>query len=147
VLFDKVCQLEVLCAAWAQVRRNRGAAGVDGETIEAIEAKGTLGFLLELREELITQRYRPQPVRRVFIPKPDGRQRPLGIPGVKDRVAQAALRIVIEPLFEASFRPGSYGFRPKRGAKQAIYDMRKWVTYGYDKVIDLDLQSYFGAPG
>jgi len=147
VLFDKVCRLEVLCAAWAQVRRNRGAAGVDGETIEAIEAKGALGFLLELREELITQRYRPQPVRRVFIPKPDGRQRPLGIPGVKDRVAQAAVRIVIEPLFEASFRPGSYGFRPKRGAKQAIYDIRKWVTYGYDQVIDLDLKSYFDTIG
>jgi RNA-directed DNA polymerase len=82
VLFDKVCSLEVLWVAWEQVRRNRGAAGVDGETIESIEAKGTLWFLLELREELIQQRYRPQPVRRVFIPKPDGRQRPLGIPTV-----------------------------------------------------------------
>ena len=140
VLFDKVCRLDVLWFAWEQVRRNRGAAGVDGETIESIEAKGALWFLLELREELIQQRYRPQPVRRVFIPKPDGRQRPLGIPGVKDRVAQAAVKIVIEPLFEASFRPGSYGFRPKRSAKQAIYDIRKWVTYGYDKVIDLDLK-------
>ena len=143
VLFDKVCSLEVLWVAWDQVRRNRGAAGVDGETIEAIEARGAPNFLLQLREELVSQRYRPQPVRRVFIPKPDGRQRPLGIPGVKDRVAQAAVKIVIEPLFEASFRPGSYGFRPKRSAKQAIYDIRKWVTYGYDKVIDLDLKSYF----
>lgn len=143
VLFDKVCSLEVLWFAWEQVRRNRGAAGVDGETIESIEARGALWFLLELREELMPQRYRPQPVRRVFIPKPDGRQRPLGIPGVRDRVAQAAVKIVIEPLFEASFRPGSYGFRPKRSATQAIYDIRKWVTYGYDKVIDLDLKSYF----
>ena len=143
VLFDKVCSLEVLWFAWEQVRRNRGAAGVDGETIESIEARGALWFLLELREELMQRRYRPQPVRRVFIPKPDGRQTPLGIPGVKDRVAQAAVKAVIEPLFEASFRPGSYGFRPKRGAKQAIYDIRKWVTYGYDKIIDLDLKSYF----
>ena len=142
VLYDKVCRLEVLEMAWDQVRRNRGAAGVDGETIEAIEVRGALGFLLELREELISERYWLQAVRWVFIPKPDGRQRPLGIPGVKDRVAQAAVRIVIEPLIEASFRPGSYGFRPKRGAKQAIYDIRKWVTYGYDKVIDLDLKSY-----
>ena len=90
VLFDKVCSLEVLWVAWEQVRRNRGAAGVDGETIESIEAKGTLWFLLELREELLQQQYRPQPVRRVFIPKPDGRQRPLGIPGVKDRIAQSS---------------------------------------------------------
>ena len=82
VLFDKVCRLDVLWCAWEQVRRNRGAAGVDGETIESIEARGPLWFLLELREELIQQKYRPQPVRRVFIPKPDGRQRPLGIPTV-----------------------------------------------------------------
>ncbi len=143
VLFDKVCSLEVLWFAWEQVRRNRGAAGVDGETIESIEARGTLWFLLELQKELIQQKYRPQPVRRVFIPKSDGRQRPLGIPRVKDRVAQAAVKAVIEPLFEASFRPGSYGFRPKRSAKQAIYDIRKCVTFGYDKVIDLDLKSYF----
>ncbi|MGD0025787.1 MAG: hypothetical protein ABSC37_14385 [Xanthobacteraceae bacterium] len=135
-MYDKVCSLEVLWVAWEQVRRNRGAPGIDGETVEAIEARGVEHFLRELQTELLEQRYRPQPVRRVFIPKPDGRQRPLGIPGVKDRVAQAAVRIVIEPLFEASFRPGSYGFRPKRGAQQAIYDIRKWVTYGYDKVID-----------
>ena len=143
VLYDKVCSLEVLWVAWEQVRRNHGAPGIDGETVEAIEAKGVEQFLCELQAELLEQRYRPQPVRRVYIPKPDGRQRPLGIPGVKDRVAQAAVRIVVEPLFEASFRPGSYGFRPKRGARQAIYDIRKWVTYGYDKVIDLDLKSYF----
>jgi retron-type reverse transcriptase len=108
-VYDKVCSKEVLDVAWNQVRRNRGAAGVDGETIDAIEAQGVEQFLAALREELTTQRYRPMPVRRVYIPKPDGRQRPLGIPRIRDRVVQAAVRLVIEPLFEASFRPGSYG--------------------------------------
>ena len=143
VLYDKVCSKEVLDVAWNQVRRNRGAAGVDGKTIEAIEADGVEQFLTSLQEELRAQRYHSAPVRRVFIPKPDGQQRPLGIPWIRDRVVQAAVRLVIEPLFEASFRPSSYGFRPKRGAKQAIADIRKWVTYGYDQVIDLDLKSYF----
>jgi len=143
VLYDKVCSVEVLEAAWETVRRNRGSAGVDDVTIEDVEAYGVERFLAELRQELLTQRYRPRPVLRVFIPKPDGRRRPLGIPRVRDRVAQAAVKIVIEPLFEASFRPGSYGFRPKRGAGQAIAEIRKWVYRGYDQVIDLDLRSYF----
>src|ERR1041385_8117421 len=142
-LYDKVYRMDILARAWREVKANAGAAGVDGQTISAIEQYGVDQFLEELATDLKQQRYRPQPVRRVFIPKPNGRQRPLGIPGVKDRVAQAAVKIVIEPLFEGSFRPGSYGFRPKRSAKQAIYDIRKWVTYGYDKVIDLDLKSYF----
>jgi retron-type reverse transcriptase len=97
VLYDKVCWMEVLWEAWAQVRRNHGSAGIDGQTIEAVEEYGVEQFLQELREELIDERYRPQPVRRVFIPKPDGRQRPLGIPRIRDRVAQAAVKIVIEP--------------------------------------------------
>lgn len=143
VLYDKVCSSEVIWTAWEKVRSNRGSAGIDGQTIEAIEAYGVDRFLAELQDELRTQRYRPDAVRRVFIPKPDGRQRPLGIPRVRDRVAQAAVKIVIEPLFEASFRPGSYGFRPKRGAREAIADIRKWVNFGYAQVIDLDLKSYF----
>jgi group II intron reverse transcriptase/maturase len=142
-LYDKICWKEVLQVAWDQVRRNRGTAGIDGQTIEAIEAKGVEQFLKDLQEELQSQRYRPHPVRRVYIPKPDGRQRPLGIPRIRDRVVQAACKLVIEPLFEASFRDGSYGFRPKRSPQQAIYAIRKWITYGYDKVIDLDLKSYF----
>jgi len=145
VLYDKVCRAEVLRVAWIQVRRNHGAAGPDGQTIAAIEAHGVDQFLADIREELVAHRYRPMAVRRVYIPKRRGGQRPLGIPRIKDRIVQAAVRLVIEPLFEASFRPGSYGFRPKRGAREAIADIRKWVTYGYDQVIDLDLKDYFGS--
>lgn len=142
ILYDKVHSEMVVRTAFEQVRRNRGAAGVDGITVESIEASGVERFLEELREELRQETYRPMPVRRVFIPKGDGKQRPLGIPRVKDRVAQAAVKLVIEPLFEASFRPNSFGFRPKRSAHQAIEAIRREV-YRKEDVIDLDLKSYF----
>lgn len=142
ILYDKVCSEMVVRTAFEQVRRNRGAAGVDGITVESIEASGVERFLEELREELRQETYRPMPVRRVFIPKGDGKQRPLGIPRVKDRVAQAAVKLVMEPLFEASFRPNSFGFRPKRSAHQAIETIRREV-YRKEDVIDLDLKSYF----
>lgn len=142
ILHDKVCSETVVRVAYEQVRRNRGAAGVDGVTIESIEASGVERFLAELREELKQGTYRPMPVRRVYIPKGDGKQRPLGIPRVKDRVVQAAVKLVIEPLFEASFRPNSFGFRPKRSAHQAIEAIRREV-YRREDVIDLDLKSYF----
>lgn len=143
ILYDKVCSDVVVRVAFELVRRNRGAAGVDGITIESIEASGEERFLQEIREELRQEKYRPMPVRRVFIPKGDGKQRPLGIPRVKDRVVQAAVKLVIEPLFEASFRPNSFGFRPKRSAHDAIQAIRREVYGGKEDVIDLDLKSYF----
>lgn len=143
VLYPQVCSDLVVRRAYELVRRNRGAAGVDGVTIESIEAYGVERFLQEIREELRQEKYRPLPVRRVFIPKGDGKQRPLGIPRVKDRVVQAAVKLVIEPLFEASFRPNSFGFRPKRSAHQAIATIRREVNLGKEDVIDLDLKTYF----
>ena len=116
---------------------------MDGRTIRAIQADGELEFLREIQAELREKRYRPRPIRRVFIPKANGKLRPLGIPVVKDRVIQGAVKIVLETIFEASFRDSSYGFRPGRGNRDAIAAIRKWVTYGYRHVIDADMATYF----
>ena len=129
-LYDRIARPDVLRRAWEQVRRNKGAAGIDGETLQAIEACGVEKMLEELRGLLETGRYRPQAVRRVYIPKP-GRpkeRRPLGIPRVRDRVVQTAARLVLEPIFEASFLPCSCGFRPKRRAHDALEVIRKEVN-------------------
>jgi RNA-directed DNA polymerase len=142
-LYDKVCRLDTLQRAWEMVKANRGVAGVDGQTIQAIEESGTGIFLHQLWEEMKVGCYQPQPVRRVYIPKPDGRQRPLGIPAVRDRVVQAAMKIVIEPIFEADFQPCSFGFRPKRLAHDANEVIRQTVNKGYNWVVDADIQSYF----
>ena len=146
-LYDRIARPDVLQAAWEQVRSNRGAAGIDGETLEAIEAYGMERMLGELRELLMTGRYRPQAVRRVYIPKP-GRpheRRGLGIPRVRDRVVQTAARLVLEPIFEASFRPCSYGFRPKRNAHQALERIRKEINAGARWVVDLDIADFYGS--
>lgn len=146
-LYDRIARPDVLQRAWQQVRRNRGAAGIDGETIAAIEAMGESVMLAEVRALLETGRYRPCAVRRVYIPKP-GRpdeRRPLGIPRVRDRVVQSAAKLILEPIFEASFRPCSYGFRPKRDAHQALERIRQEVNRGARWVVDVDFADFFGS--
>lgn len=143
-LMDKVSRVEVLEAAWERVAANHGAAGVDRQSVEAFAAHRER-YLAELSEALATGRYVPQPVRRTYIPKRSGGQRPLGIPTVKDRVVQGALKLVLEPIFEREFVAGSYGFRPGRGCKDALRDVEGLLKAGHVWVVDADIRSYFEA--
>jgi RNA-directed DNA polymerase len=141
-LIDKVCAPATLQAAWAKVRANRGAAGVDGQSVERFAAHAEL-YLSELASALREGSYRPRPVKRVEIPKGDGRTRPLGIPAVKDRIVQTAVKLVIEPIFEVTFCPTSYGFRPGRGCKDALREVDGLLKEGFVFVVDADLESCF----
>jgi RNA-directed DNA polymerase len=142
-LYVHVCKRETLWTAYGDAKRNQGAPGSDGETFEAIEAHGVEPFLEALRQELVTGTYRPRPVRRTEIPKGPGKTRTLSIPAIRDRVVQGALKLILEPIFEADFQDGSFGYRPHRQAHQALARVGKAIVQGKTTVIDLDLKSFF----
>src|SRR6266567_4642396 len=143
LLYDKICREDILRHAYDLARANRGASGVDGVTFTAIEAAGVEDWLGGLRKDVVAKTYRPGPVRRVMIPKPGGGERPLGIPTIRDRVVQTAAKLVLEPIFEADFEDNAYGYRPVRGAVDAVKEVHRLICRGYSDVVDADLSRYF----
>ena len=147
-LYVHVCKMETLRQAYALAKENDGAPGVDGVTFEAIEAQGVDAFLEQIRDELVQRTYKPLPARKREIPKDGGTKvRVLSIPAIRDRVVQGALKLILEPIFEADFQPGSFGYRPKKTAHEAVDRVAQAIVRHKTRVIDFDLRSYFGAPG
>jgi len=143
-LYDKIYRMDILEEAYRRAKANGGTSGVDGETFSAIETKkGLTEYLAVLQEELKQEQYKPKPVKRVYIPKANGKQRPLGIPTVRDRIVQTAFLIVLEPIFEADFMESSYGFRPKKSAHGAIREIVKYLNWGCEEIYDVDVEKYF----
>ena len=142
-LYDKMYRTEVLAEAYRKAKANGGACGVDGETFEDVEKKGVAGYLAELQLEMKERRYVPKPVRRVYIPKPNGKERPLGIPTIRDLVVQTAFLLILEPIFEADFADSSYGYRPGKSAHDAVREIYKYLNWGCAEVYDVDLEKYF----
>jgi len=142
-LYVHVCKMETLREAYKMAKRNNGAPGIDGVTFEAIESSGAEAFLQQIRDELVSGTYRPTRNRKQEIPKGNGKYRTLGIPAIRDRVVQGALKLILEPVFEADFQDGSYGYRPKRTAHQAVNRVAKAVVENKTRVIDVDLKAYF----
>ena len=146
LLYDKICRADILFHAYRLARANAGAPGVDGVTFAQIEAQGLEAWLQGLREDLVSKTYRPDPVRRVMIPKAGGNgERPLGIPTIRDRVSQTAAKLVLEPIFEADFEDTSYGYRPRRSAVDAVGQVHQHMVRGYTDVVDADLSRYFDS--
>ena len=145
VLYDKIYREDILAHAYRLARANAGAPGVDGVSFAQIEEEGLEAWLAGLAEELVSKTYRPDPVRRVLIPKPDGGERPLGIPTIRDRVVQTAAKLVLEPIFEADFEENTYGYRPQRGAVDAVRKVHQHICQGYTDVVDADLSGYFDS--
>jgi RNA-directed DNA polymerase len=143
LLHDKICRADILRHAYNLARANGGAPGVDGVTFAAVEAMGVEEWLDGLRKDVVAKTYRPEPVRRVMIPKPGGGERPLGIPTIRDRVVQTAAKLVLEPIFEADFDPAAYGYRPRRSGADAIKEVHALLCRGYTDVVDADLSKYF----
>lgn len=142
-LYDKTYRMDVLVEAYRKAKANGGTSGIDRETFADVEAKGVEVYLAELQREMKERQYVPKPVRRVYIPKPNGKQRPLGIPTIGDRIVQTAFLLVLEPIFEADFAEGSYGFRPDRSAHEAVREIYKYLNWGCIEVYDVDLEKYF----